>query len=371
MTHAARNGKGPAREASSRIGREPRHAPRVKLAHVPLALKPASGARPEVDAVRRTVRIRISAQESIVLRPHLAPPDAYLRSRTRAIGEYRTAVRRATHVLSRNRYEGLRPARRRRNQESRNRPLGASVDIPRNLYRKRAAARAVTYILWRVKHGAVQAGLGAHDSKSLAASRIDHAQAEVDVRPRLHDLSFRNDDLTRSVARKLKMEQRLLLAVDARRDFVVRPVPHLTWQSEAYHLARPQRNPVAKRHFALRDDVESLARGKLRAIPFDARAVCAVEIRQDEQVAALPATQYGQRVATASRDDGKMRLATETRMRLQYEVQLCDKPDHVALCAPVEAALAVDVDLLGAVPLDAVRHSPCALPAKKRRELNS
>ena len=66
-----------------------------------------------------------------------------------------------------------------------------------------------------------------------------------------------------------------------------------------------------------------------------------------------------------------MRRIAEHRVGLENEVELRNELDHVLLRAPVEVVLAVDVDLLRAIPLDAVRNAPRALPAQQSGELDA
>ncbi len=84
-SHAARHEEVPARAAPRGIGREGRHALRVQLARVALALEPAARARPEVEPVGRHVRIRVRGEHRVVLARDGAPSDPHLRRRARSV----------------------------------------------------------------------------------------------------------------------------------------------------------------------------------------------------------------------------------------------------------------------------------------------
>ena len=66
-----------------------------------------------------------------------------------------------------------------------------------------------------------------------------------------------------------------------------------------------------------------------------------------------------------------MTRTAERWMSVERVIQLRDQLDHIGGIAPVEIILAVDVDLLPAVPFYAVRNSPRALPGEERGQLHA
>ena len=79
LAHPAWHDKIPARETPRGIGGELRNAPRVKLPRIALILQPATHARPDIDSIRRTPRIRIRGENRIVLAVDFTPADSQLR----------------------------------------------------------------------------------------------------------------------------------------------------------------------------------------------------------------------------------------------------------------------------------------------------
>ena len=143
---------------------------------------------------------------------------------------------------------------------------------------------------------------------------------------------------------------------------------------ERQHFARLQP------HAGGRVDVHGLAGDEFRharrvedgRIPLHGGGVVAVEVREHEHGCAVVAQAHdGERVAVATRDQALAHAGTERGMRGEDAVQAGDEVHHVVGRIPVEVAAVVYVDLLGGVPLHAVRDAPRALVAEQRGELHA
>ena len=98
----------------------------------------------------------------------------------------------------------------------------------------------------------------------------------------------------------------------------------------------------------------------------------AVEVREHEDGRAVVAEAHdGERVAVAARDEAFAHAGAERGMRGEDAVEAGDEVHHVVGRIPVEVAAVVHVDLLGGVPLHAVRDAPGALVAEQRGELHA
>ena len=134
---------------------------------------------------------------------------------------------------------------------------------------------------------------------------------------------------------------------------------------EDAHLAGFEPEAVLGVDAAAEQEVVGVARrGERGGVPVRRDAARAVEVREDERQAAHD----GEEVPRAAFDERDRAVTREVGVARDEAVQLRDEVDEVVRRAPVEVVPAVDVDLLGREPLDAVRDAPRALVGEERRE---
>ena len=381
LAHAARRGEEPTGEASGRVGLEARHALAVELADVTLALQPTARPRPEVEAVGGNVGVRVRRETRVILRGDLAPAKAQLARRARPVRENRPEERVLAHLGAGEGRFRDRLVRRRRHEKDAFAAHGATLDIARHEQREAARPRPVARVVRSLEDDAVLRR--AVDADGARRNGIDeahpkrHVGKDLDPRTARHDnlatLVSRQDDVEKDVSGAafgaLQCELRSL--ADAAPP-VTRRVGRDGLSHEAENLPRRQVEALANADDAPVEEVFDVARREAVEIPANGGGLLAVEVRQDEHgVEALARPHGGERVPLAPRDEPHMAVADEAGVRLQKRVQLRDERDHVPLGAPVEVVLAVDVDLLRRIPLDAVGHAPRALPREERGELDA
>ena len=364
--HAARHGELPPGMASGRVGGEARHALAVELPQVSLALEPAPSARPKAQSVGRHRRIRIGGEDRVVLREQLAPAQAHLRRGARAVGQDRAGVGMRANLLAGQRQPHPGDSWRRRHEEPRMRPHGTAVLVARDVEAQHAAARAVATVLRRDHHHAIVHG--AEHADRLLRLRVHETHAEVRRRGYLNDLALGDHYVPPHVARHHDVEKRLRARPSRRRRRrrCGRRFGGGSGRLEAQNLPGAKLHGTGRPDRRARQQVEGLLCVERASVPVYCRRCGTVEVGEDEQ----PVARHSKRVSLAPRDDPEVARAVERRMRREDAVQLGYEAYHVRLRAPREVALAVDVDLLAAVPLHSVGDAPRALPAQQRRQLH-
>ena len=144
-----------------------------------------------------------------------------------------------------------------------------------------------------------------------------------------------------------------------------RSAPRIALRSAPRHAPElPRLKPCAvhDRRGAVLDEVMAFAGMELRHVPVRLHALAAVEVREDERLAAL----HGEEVALAALYELYGAVPREIGMRAQYLVEPRDERHHVVRGAPVEVVLPMDVYLLRCVPLNAVRDPPRPLVGEER-----
>ena len=221
------------------------------------------------------------------------------------------------------------------------------------------------------------ARLAALHPDRLAGLRVDQPHPEIVRRGDLHEFLLRHAHDALDVAREHPMEacgrQRTAGGRLERRRRngkrrLHRAVPIcLDSRIQALDFAGSQRDAAIAANLRFGKYVEGFLGRETAFIPLYPRRSAAIEIREDEEFAALD----GERIALAARHQLQMRGTGKLRVGVENRVQLGDEIHHVRLRAPIEVVLAVDVDLLLAEPLDAIGDAPCALPGKERRQLHA
>ena len=241
---------------------------------------------------------------------------------------------------------------------------------------KFSCCRPVTRILRRNNCREVNAAtvrsvasqLRTHYSKRLAAFRVDNAHAEAICRGNLKLPALRDDDIALDVARiyPVKYGVRLFFGDGDFRCGVLRP-PRKAG-NEALYFAGHEHDRSGEGQLPAGEQIIEIAAGKFVQIPLDSGRLPAIEIGEDEHLAV---SCHRQSIAGSARDEFQTALALEVDVGGKQPVEFADELDHILSGAPIQAVFAVHVNLLRAIPLNAIGDSPCALPTQKRRQLHA